>query len=203
MCCWHVMRHSRLGLEQGSLGGVRCAPHHHGGARLYMKNGGWIAKDNYREYIAMNGYSSSKEVVRLSEGARDTKLKNVEKKGLMGSERPPYSHKWVKTTPGNWYALNWMKVSAACGMIWRRFFWKVQAIQVSRKYYLSNTDTLTSEQDKRSSKDSFIISCTIRFLGETWLTASKVQLQRMGKRSARGYLINRSKRRRACTSFTT
>jgi len=65
-----------------------------------MKNGGWIASDNYREYISMSGYSAAKEVDRLSQGARETKLKNAAEKGLMGSGRPPISHKWVRNEAG-------------------------------------------------------------------------------------------------------
>ncbi|MBI1258040.1 MAG: hypothetical protein GC204_11265 [Chloroflexi bacterium] len=90
---------SRLGREQGILGEF-VARTVHGGARLYMKNGGWIAADNYREYISMSGYSAAKEVDRLSQGARETKLKNVAEKGLMGSGRPPISHKWVRNEAG-------------------------------------------------------------------------------------------------------
>ena len=90
---------SRLGREQGILG--EFIPRTiHMGARIELKVGGSIDESNYRGYTALGGFAAASEVDRLSKGARETKLKNVREKGLLGSGKPPISHKWVRNEVG-------------------------------------------------------------------------------------------------------
>ncbi len=65
------------------------------GARIYSLMDGWIDKQNYRMWIAMNGYKSAGEIDRFVQ-ARDRAMTARAQRGLPITSRIPISHKVVR-----------------------------------------------------------------------------------------------------------
>lgn len=67
----------------------------HIGARIYSLMDGWIDKQNYRMWIAMNGYKSAGEIDRFVQ-ARDRAMTARAERGLPITSRIPMSHQIVR-----------------------------------------------------------------------------------------------------------
>ena len=65
------------------------------GARIYSLVDGWIDKQNYRMWIAMNGYKSAGEIDRFV-AERDKAMTARAERGLPISSRIPISHKIIR-----------------------------------------------------------------------------------------------------------
>ncbi len=65
------------------------------GARIYSLMDGWIDKQNYRMWIAMNGYKSAGEIDRFV-AERDKAMTARAERGLPISSRIPISHKIIR-----------------------------------------------------------------------------------------------------------
>lgn len=65
------------------------------GARIYSLMDGWVDKQNYRMWIAMNGYKSAGEIDRFVQ-ARDRAMTARAQRGLPITSRVPMSHKVIR-----------------------------------------------------------------------------------------------------------
>lgn len=65
------------------------------GARIYSLMDGWVDRQNYRMWIAMNGYKSAGEIDRFVQ-ARDRAMSARAQRGLPITSRIPMSHKVIR-----------------------------------------------------------------------------------------------------------
>ena len=65
------------------------------GARIFSLVDGWVDKQNFRMWIAMNGYKSAGEIDRLMD-ARDKAMTGRAGRGLPTTSRVAFSHKLIR-----------------------------------------------------------------------------------------------------------